>query len=110
MRAGLMKDRAEILKVVRSKDKYGAETVTLDSKGHFWVNVASDIDGRDLGGDRVVYTNILTFKFRLLIPLASDDIIRYKSKDYRIISVQDNTIGDYKEVKCTETDSYGLEH
>lgn len=104
-----MKDRCEIVKLVRTKDAYGSETVTVDSKGMFWVNVASDVDARDFGGDRILYTNLLTFKFRLLIPLASDDIIRYNGKDYRIISVQDNRIGDYKEVKATETDSYALE-
>lgn len=108
MRAGLMNERAEILKLVRTKDAFGAETVTLDSKGMFWVNVASDVDAREIGGDRILYTNVLTFKFRLLIPLASDDIIRYNGKDYRILSVQDNKIRDYKEVKATETDSYAL--
>lgn len=110
MRAGLMDKRAEIVKLVRAKDIYGAETVTTESKGMFWCNVATNIDGRDIGGDRVQYTEILTFKFRLLIPLASDDIIRFQGKDYRIMSVNDNHIGDYKEVKATETDSYALEH
>ncbi len=109
MRAGLMNERAEIVKLVRPKDNFGAETVTLDSKGMFWVTVASDVDAREIGGDRILYTNVLTFKFRLLIPLASDDIIRYNGKDYRILSVQDNKIRDYKEVKATETDSYALE-
>lgn len=107
MRAGLMDKRVEILKVVRTKDKYGAETVMLDSKGTFWANATTDVDAREIGGDRILYQNIVTFKFRTLIPLASDDILRYNGEDYRILSVEDKRIGDYKEVRATQTDSYG---
>lgn len=109
MRAGLMTERVEILKPIRIKDEYGAERVGLKSKGFFWANVTSEIDGREIGGDRILYTNIVTFKMRTLIPLASDDIIRYDGVDYRILSHQDKKIGDYKEVRATETDSYGFD-
>lgn len=107
MRAGLMDKRVEFLRLVRTKDKYGAETVSLDSKGHFWANVSTDVDAREIGGDRILYQSIVTFKMRTLIPLASDYIIRYNGKDYRILSMEDKRIGDYKEVRATETDSYG---
>ena len=102
-----MRDRAEIIRLVRVKDEYGAETVREDSKGCFWCNVASELDGREIGGDRIQYTNIVVFKFRTLIPLADNDLLRWKGKDYRILSVSDKWVGDYKEVRATETDSYG---
>ena len=102
-----MRDRAEIIWLERVKDEYGAETVKENSKGCYWCNVANELDGREIGGDRIQYTNVVTFKFRTLIPLADNDIIRFKCKDYRILSVSDKWTGDYKEVRAIETDSYG---
>lgn len=107
MRAGMMDKRVEILKLNRHKDIYGSEVVDVESKGYFWADVKTAIDERDMGSDRIQYTTIVTFRFRLLIPLQSDDILRFNGSDYRILSVEDNINGDYKEVKATETDSYG---
>lgn len=104
-----MRDRAEIIRLIRVKDEYGAETVKEDSKGFFWCNVANELDGREIGGDRIQYTNIVVFKFRRLIPLADNDLIRWNRKDYRILSVSDKWVGDYKEVRAEESDSYAAE-
>jgi len=90
MRAGILNEPIEILKVVVSRNEYGEQQDNYMPVCHTKAEVRPTSGGRSNENNEIFYEHTLTFTMRRYVKVDDFDRIMYKCKQYRILNIDDD--------------------
>lgn len=87
VRAGLLRETITILKLVSTKDSFGANSTEWTDKFTTRAQVTINSGNRENQNNEIVYTRNVTFSIRFYHAVTESDRVLYDGKKYRIISI-----------------------
>ena len=87
MFAGLLKEKIEVLKYVKTTNDYGETIDTLHKEYEFRAKVIHASGARQVINHEIQYPYNKTFVIRIHVPIHEDNFIRWQNKLYRILSI-----------------------
>lgn len=90
-RAGLLSQVINVLSPQSTKNEYGELVQDYAVSYTTRARVIHDRGSRDLANGEVFYSYSKTFLVRSYVPITEKDLIQYKGKKYRVITIDDRT-------------------
>ena len=87
MFAGLLKEKIEVLKYVKTTNDYGETIDTLHKEYECRAKVIRASGARQVINHEIQYPYNKTFVIRIHVPIHEDNFIRWQNKLYRILSI-----------------------
>lgn len=88
MRAGLLTEPIEIYKKVLTDNQYGEQTEEWVLKYSTKARLVHDGGSRVIQNDEVFFAHTKTFQVRSYVPVEDFDMIKWNSKNYRILNIE----------------------
>ena len=90
MQAGILKDKIDITRFDKVKNDYGEETISYTYIGSTRAGVINNPTSRTVINSEIQYPYTKNVVVRKYVDVKEDDWIKYKGKDYRILSIEEN--------------------
>ena len=87
MFAGLLNEKIEVLKYIKTKNEYGEMVDTLNKEYECRAKVIHTSGSRQVLNSEIQYPYNKQFVIRIHVPIHEDNLIRWQGKLYRILSI-----------------------
>lgn len=100
MWAGLLNERIEVLKYIKTLNEYGETVDTLNKEYDCRAKVIHSGGARQILNHEIMYPYQKVFQIRIHIPIHEDNLIRWDGTLYRILSIDRNRDLQQTTVMC----------
>lgn len=90
MWAGQLRDKIDITRFDKVKNDYGEEVVSYTYIGSVRAGVINNPTSRTVINSEIQYPYTKNLVVRKYVDVSENDWIKYKEKDYRILSIEEN--------------------